>query len=74
MVVSEPTTGVLGESTGASTESATGATLVHFKQEPPRHRDLPAEAVERARARIDEIGSAWTPSVEIDVEEMLRGA
>lgn len=37
-------------------------------------RDVPAEAVERLRARIEHLGSQWTPSFELDVEAMLREA
>lgn len=37
-------------------------------------RDVPAEAFERLRARIEHLGSQWTPSFELDVEAMLREA
>lgn len=68
-------TGTLAEKTGfVGTDHATGAPLVHVKrQDPPRPRTLPAEAVERARADIDAIGARWVPSVDIDIEEMLHG-
>lgn len=76
MVATNPATGTLGEKTGSvSADYMSGAPLVRIKrQQPARPRSLPADAVERARADIDEIGAAWVPSVGIDVEEMLRGA
>lgn len=76
MAATEPGSGTLEQLTGdVIVESAHSATRVHYKRQDRMHpRDVPAEAVERIRARLDEIGAAWTPSVDLDVEEMLRGA
>lgn len=76
MVGNAPATATSEKETGTlSAEYGTGATFAHYKRQesvPPRH--MQAEAVERLRERIEEIGSQWAPDYDIDVEEMLREA